>query len=84
MKVAYLINQYPKVSHSFIQREIIVLEKQGLEITRYSIRPTNPHTLVDQEDKSEREKTQAILSQGIFPLFPPYYINQKVRNFSKF
>jgi glycosyltransferase involved in cell wall biosynthesis len=68
MKIAYLINQYPKVSHSFIRREIIALEKQGLEITRYSIRPTNPHSLVDQEDKLEREKTQAILSQGIFPL----------------
>jgi glycosyltransferase involved in cell wall biosynthesis len=68
MKVAYLINQYPKVSHSFIRREIIALENQGLEIIRYSIRPTNPHTLVDQEDKSELEKTQPILAQGIFRL----------------
>ena len=32
MHIAYLINQYPKVSHSFIRREILALERQGFEI----------------------------------------------------
>ena len=38
MRIAYLINQYPKVSHSFIRREILALERQGFEITRIAIR----------------------------------------------
>lgn len=29
MRIAYFINQYPKVSHSFIRREILALERQG-------------------------------------------------------
>jgi hypothetical protein len=36
MKIAYLINQYPRVSHSFIRREILVLERQGIEQNLYS------------------------------------------------
>ena len=30
MRVAYLINQYPKVSHTFIRREILALERHGV------------------------------------------------------
>ena len=30
MNIAYFINQYPKVSHTFIRREILALERQGL------------------------------------------------------
>ena len=29
MKLAYLVNQYPKVSHTFIRREIAALESLG-------------------------------------------------------
>lgn len=68
MKVAYLINQYPKVSHSFIRREIIALEKLGLEISRYSIRPINQNDLVDNEDKQELAKTNVILKVRIWGL----------------
>ena len=32
MHIAYFINQYPKVSHSFIRREILALERQGVEV----------------------------------------------------
>lgn len=34
LKVAYLINRYPKISHAFIRREILALERQGVEIER--------------------------------------------------
>ena len=29
MRIAYLVNQYPKVSHIFIRREILALERRG-------------------------------------------------------
>ena len=37
--VAYLVNQYPHVSHSFIRREIAGLEEAGLQVARFSVRP---------------------------------------------
>jgi glycosyltransferase involved in cell wall biosynthesis len=32
VRIAYLINQYPKSSHTFIRREILALERQGFEV----------------------------------------------------
>ena len=64
MKVAYLINQYPKVSHSFIRREILAVEAQGVEVSRFSIRALESE-LVDPADQLEYEKTQFILRVGI-------------------
>ena len=65
MKVAYLVNQYPKVSHSFIRREIRGLESYGLEVSRFSIRSLESE-LVDEADQQELEKTRYLLgSKGI-------------------
>ena len=63
MRIAYLINQYPKASHSFIRREILALERQGFEITRISIRGQDID-LVDKADLAEREKTRYLLQSG--------------------
>lgn len=59
-KIAYLVNQYPKISHSFIRREIAALEVHGLTISRFSIR-TCAKELVDADDVEELGKTRAIL-----------------------
>ena len=64
---AYLINQYPKVSHAFIRREILALERQGMVIHRFAIRGWDAD-LVDAEDKLEREKTRYLLQSGMLPL----------------
>ena len=66
MKIAYLINQYPAVSHSFIRREIKALEDEGIEIFRFSIR--SPDELVDRADLLELEKTKFVLGVGIVGL----------------
>lgn len=67
MTIAYLINQYPKISHSFIRREIIALEQAGIAIARFTIRPTL-EILVDEADQKEQRKTQAILDVGFWGL----------------
>src|SRR5450756_1500686 len=67
MRVAYLINQYPKVSHTFIRREIQALERQGFDVTRIAIRGWDEN-LVDDEDKLERERTRYVLRDGFLPL----------------
>lgn len=64
MHVSYLINQYPKVSHSFIRREILALERQGFVVQRIAQRGWKEQ-LVDSEDLNEREKTQYIVQQGV-------------------
>jgi glycosyltransferase involved in cell wall biosynthesis len=63
MRIAYLINQYPKVSHTFIRREILALERHGLEIMRISIRGWD-NDLVDDADIAERNRTGYVLRSG--------------------
>jgi colanic acid/amylovoran biosynthesis glycosyltransferase len=62
MKLAYFVNQYPKVSHSFIRREILALERLGYSVERFALR-TDKDELVDPLDQSELTKTRYILSE---------------------
>ncbi|WP_144173314.1 glycosyltransferase [Pseudomonas sp. Kh13] len=70
MRIAYFINQYPKVSHSFIRREILALERQGIEVQRIALRGWDAE-LQDAEDASERDKTRYVLRSGIKGLLIP-------------
>src|SRR5262245_53164209 len=63
MKLAYLVNQYPKVSHTFIRREIAAIESLGMEVDRISLRATK-EALQDEADEAERRRTRAILDAG--------------------
>ena len=63
MRIAYLINQYPMVSHSFIRREILALERLGFEVVRIALRGWADE-LVDEEDRIERTRTRYVLREG--------------------
>ena len=65
--IAYLINQYPKVSHSFIRREIASIEAGGIQVARFSIRSCS-NELVDKADKVELERTRVVLGIGMVEL----------------
>ncbi|MBW4516963.1 MAG: glycosyltransferase [Timaviella obliquedivisa GSE-PSE-MK23-08B] len=67
LKIAYLINQYPKVSHSFIRREILALEACGLTILRFAVRSCADE-LVDEADQQELKKTRFLLEGGAIAL----------------
>ena len=62
--VAYLVNQYPKVSHTFIRREILALEKQGIAVERYALRGWDAE-IADAEDRSEQSRTRYVLAGGL-------------------
>jgi glycosyltransferase involved in cell wall biosynthesis len=64
MKIAYLINQYPTPSHSFIRREIQALERRGVEVLRVAFRGWDIG-VVDKQDEAERKRTKYVLKQGI-------------------
>jgi colanic acid/amylovoran biosynthesis glycosyltransferase len=70
LKIAYLINAYPKVSHSFIRREIHALERQGLEVKRIALRGWDG-PLPDEEDHRERQRTSYVLRGGARSLLLP-------------
>ncbi|MEX0279100.1 MAG: glycosyltransferase [Ruegeria sp.] len=67
MRVAYLTNQYPKVSHTFIRREILELERQGVEVERFAFRGWDAE-VADEQDEAERKKTRYTLEAGLWPL----------------
>ncbi|MFQ3618785.1 MAG: glycosyltransferase [Cyanobacteriota bacterium] len=64
MKIAYLMNQHPYASCTFIRREILELEKQGLDVTRFSIRKPEL-ALTDAADQQEFQKTRFILGSKL-------------------
>jgi colanic acid/amylovoran biosynthesis glycosyltransferase len=64
VRLAYLINQYPQPSQSFIRREIAALERLGLEVERFTVRPARETELVDEADRAERSRTRSILDVG--------------------
>lgn len=67
MKIAYFVNQYPAVSLSFIRREILALERQGLDVLRIALRGWDL-ALADEQDMIERSKTSYVLNKGPLPL----------------
>jgi glycosyltransferase involved in cell wall biosynthesis len=68
MRIAYLINQYPTVSHNFVRREILALERQGFEILRIALRGWD-RDLIHREDELERKRTRYVLREGVMSLF---------------
>jgi colanic acid/amylovoran biosynthesis glycosyltransferase len=63
-RFAYLVNRYPEASQSFIRREIVALERLGVEVQRYVVRHWEG-TLVDEEDKRENARSRAILDTPV-------------------
>ncbi len=62
MRIAYFVNKYPAVSHSFIRREVIELERIGIDVRRYAIY-CEADTLKDPQDRQEHRRTRYIKSQ---------------------
>lgn len=67
IRIAYVVNRYPLVSHTFIRREIHALEKQGFDILRISLQGWDAE-LADEQDHKERERTCYVLQKGGIPL----------------
>lgn len=67
MRVAYLVNQYPGISHTFVRREIQALERRGVEVARFAIRPARDK-VVAAEDEEEGRKTRHVLGRGAAPV----------------
>lgn len=67
MRVAYLVTEYPKASHTFIRREIEALERRGVTVDRFAVRGWDAE-LVDARDIAELGRTRYLLGGGLMPL----------------
>ena len=59
LRIAYLAPEYPKVSHTFVRREIRALEQRGHEVLRLAIRGG---ATVDAADREESKRTITCLA----------------------
>jgi colanic acid/amylovoran biosynthesis glycosyltransferase len=60
-RVAYLCDQYPAISHTFILREVRALRALGIDIETISIRRSDPEQLLAERDRDEFSRTFAVL-----------------------
>lgn len=63
MKIAYLVNTYPRASHTFIRREIAAMERQGFVVHRFAMR-SDRGALVEAADLAEDDRTEHVLLAG--------------------
>lgn len=67
MRVGYVLSEYPKVSHTFIRREIEAVEACGIEVARFAIRDGG--AVIDPLDQAEAHRTHYVLAKGAGGLF---------------
>ena len=67
VKLAYLVNTYPRASHSFIRREIAALERRGHQVLRLAMR-SDRGALKDPADLAEDGRTAHLLEMGALRL----------------
>ena len=67
MMVCYFVSEYPTVSHTFIRREIVELERSNITVFRVSLR-RNARTLVDKADLEEKSRTKYLFDESMFEL----------------
>ncbi len=63
VRVGYVLSEYPKVSHTFIRREILALEAEGISVERFAIRASTD-SLPDPVDRNEAKRTRYVLGVG--------------------
>jgi colanic acid/amylovoran biosynthesis glycosyltransferase len=64
VKLAYLVNTYPRASHTFIRREIQALERIAVSVHRFAMR-SDRDALVDAGDIAEDYRTEHVLEMGL-------------------
>ena len=64
MRIAYLVNRYPTVSHSFIRREILALERRGVEVDANCAARVEDPNCWTTENQAERERTRYVLREA--------------------
>ena len=68
LNIAYLTTKYPSVSHTFIRRELLEIQRRGHRVTRIALRPSDA-PLVNSVDEQEAAETLYFFTQSAFRHF---------------
>lgn len=66
-RLAYLTGEYPKVSHTFIQREIVALRSLGADVLTCTVRRAPAKDVVGADQQAEAEATFCVLDAARNP-----------------
>jgi colanic acid/amylovoran biosynthesis glycosyltransferase len=61
LRVAYLVSQYPALSHTFIHREVAGLRSLGAQVSTFTVRPCPEGDLRSPQLREEAGRTAALL-----------------------
>lgn len=64
MKILYLSTNYPLVSHTFIQNEILAVERQGWTVHPMALNAPRDGELLTELDQAESQRTTYVKSTG--------------------
>ncbi|MCB2105054.1 MAG: glycosyltransferase family 4 protein [Rhodobacteraceae bacterium] len=67
-RIAYLTGEYPKVSHTFIQREVAALRAHGVDVMTCTVRRAPARDVVGADQQEEQARTFCILDAARNPL----------------
>lgn len=59
--VAYITDQYPATSHTFVQREVLALRARDVDVRTFSIHRAGREHVLSRVDRQEFETTYALL-----------------------
>jgi len=68
LRVAYVVQQYPAVSHRFILQEVVRLRELGVDVTTFSVRKCAEEGWLTALDREEKERTYTILPPRLLDL----------------
>jgi colanic acid/amylovoran biosynthesis glycosyltransferase len=64
-RVAYLVSQYPALSHAFIETEVATLREMGAEVRTFSVRPSSPAELLTERARHDDATTTVLLESPV-------------------
>lgn len=68
--VAYLVSQYPALSHTFIETEVAAVRELGVPVHTFSVRPWSSGDLRTDRAREEARRT-SVLQSGAARTLPP-------------
>lgn len=74
MRVAYLTGEYPRVTDTFIQREIAALRHHGATVQTFSVRSPKASQALSETQQAERSSTSYLLPPKLIELLVAHWL----------
>ncbi len=68
-KLGYVVSRYPKISHTFVQREILGLRDAGYDVESFAVVQADAEEILSPTDQTEADRTVHIRPAGVSKLW---------------